>query len=79
VPHHLMISSERGVALKSQDCWTIPLTNQEHMELHQRGSKCHKEWFAERGLSDPEELAMALWQCSGDEEQMQLIVELRRP
>src|SRR6516165_4104065 len=45
-PHHLMIKDERGVGMKATDRWVIPLTWDEHAELHTHGSKEHDTWFA---------------------------------
>jgi hypothetical protein len=74
-----MIKDERGVGMKATDRWVIPLTWDEHAELHTHGSREHDAWFAERGLADPYELARQLWENRRDPEKMRLIVEMRRP
>ena len=77
--HHLMIASERGVGLRARDMWAVPLTNDEHRQLHNRGSKFHDQWFQERGLSDPRKIASLLWDNTGDLDKMRAVIEVNRP
>jgi hypothetical protein len=71
--HHLRIHNERGVGLRATDRWCVPLTRQEHMEVHRVGSKKEEEWFLARGIACYE-LANALWNAKGDLDAMRLIV-----
>jgi len=64
--HHLRVSAERGVAMKATDRWAVPLTHDEHMNLHTYGSRLELDWFAKHGVNDPYGLAKELWACSGD-------------
>lgn len=77
--HHLMISAERGVSLRARDMWAVPLTSQEHRELHKRGSKFHKEWFHERGIENIEQIARMLWDARGKFDEMLMIIQEHRP
>lgn len=58
--HHLRCAGGRGVGLKAEDRWAVPLTHEEHMELHRVGSKREFAWFASRGINCMA-LARALW------------------
>lgn len=49
-PHHLRIAEERGVGMKATDRWCVPLTHEEHMEVHRVGSRKEKQWFKDRGI-----------------------------
>jgi len=77
-PHHLRISSERGVGRKSTDRWAVPLTRDEHDEVHKVGSRKEFAWFQDRGI-DCYGLASALWTNTGDLERMDKIIEGNRP
>jgi hypothetical protein len=68
--HHLRVSAERGVGMKATDRWTVPLTRDEHEDLHRFGSRREVEWFARHGIPEPFALAQALWRCTGDEPAM---------
>jgi hypothetical protein len=72
-PHHLRLAEERGVGLKATDRWAIPLTHEEHMEVHMIGSKLEEQWFVDRGLLCYI-LARRLWDKKDDFEAMQRIV-----
>ena len=58
--HHLRVKGERGVGMRATDKWALPLTPDEHREIHHSGSRKEKEWFAARGV-DCYELSRALW------------------
>ena len=61
--HHLTggpAASERGVSMRASDRWVVPLTHEEHMDLHTFGSRLEREWFANRGV-DCYDLAEKLW------------------
>jgi len=72
-PHHLRVSNERGVGLKATDRWAIPLTRDEHEEIHTVGSKKEEDWLLARGI-DCYSLANALWQNTGNLKTMENIV-----
>ena len=59
-PHHLRIKGERGVGLRATDRWCLPLTREEHMEVHRVGSRREEQWFLDRGVQC-HVLARALW------------------
>lgn len=73
-PHHLRsIKEERGVGLRATDRWCVPLTREEHRQVHTIGSREEVGWFLDRGV-DSRALARALWDASGDLELMEQIV-----
>lgn len=76
-PHHLRVSSERGIGLKATDKWAIPLTRREHIDCHKVGSKKERDWFLARGI-DAYALAADLWEATGNLEKMRKIVENHR-
>ena len=59
-PHHLRVAQERGVGLKATDRWCVPLTREEHNEVHRLGSRKEEQWFVKRGVACYA-LAYALW------------------
>lgn len=75
--HHLCggpAATERGVSRKASDRWAVPLTHEEHMDLHTFGSRLEREWFANRGIVDVYGLADALWNARGLPERLERIV-----
>ena len=42
--HHMLRKGTRGVALKSEDRWAVPLCHYHHMELHKMGNE-NKFWL----------------------------------
>lgn len=64
--HHLQVPAERGVGMRATDRWAVPLTHDEHMDLHTFGSRLEREWFANRGIDDPYGMARELWAYSDD-------------
>ena len=72
-PHHLRCAGGRGIGLKAEDRWTVPMTRREHSDCHLVGSKRELEWFAERGI-DVTALATELWEASGNLDQMTNII-----
>lgn len=77
-PHHLRIASERGMAVKAPDRWSVPMCRIHHDEAHLVGTKVENRWFAERGIASVIDLAAALWNATGDLERMKLIIEAHR-
>lgn len=71
--HHLRKKDERGTGLKATDRWALPLTWDEHLEIHRYGSRKEEAWFAERGI-DCYALANALWQNRHDIEAMERVL-----
>ncbi len=65
--HHLKSGAagkDRGVGMRAQDKWGIPLEHFTHMDLERHGSRREYEYLAARGLHDPCGLAAALWDCA---------------
>jgi hypothetical protein len=63
--HHLKSAGGRGMGLRSEDRWALPMAHDEHMELERIGSRNEEAWFRERGV-DPLILAADLWKATGD-------------
>lgn len=72
--HHLRCAGGRGVSLKAEDRWALPLTRDEHRQVHTRGSKHEFEWFKERRGINCLDLAAALWSAFPDEKKMLLVL-----
>lgn len=73
--HHLKQGTgERGAGMRSTDKWAVPLCHVKHMELERLGSRNEWAWFRAHGISDPLELAAALWSNTGDLDRMRKIV-----
>ena len=77
-PHHLRVKGERGVGLKATDKWAVPLTRDEHDEVHKVGSRKEEAWFAARGISNCYELASALWAAGKSRDLMLRVLEAHR-
>lgn len=75
--HHLRIKEERGVGLKATDKWAVPLTPDEHREVHKVGSRKEEWWFAQYGV-DPYALALGLWSANYSLETMENVIEAHR-
>jgi hypothetical protein len=79
--HHLRCAGGRGVTLKAEDKWALPLTPDEHLgdksSVHAVGSKLEFKWFTDRGIN-PLELAKALWVAFPDEERMLRVLHAHR-
>lgn len=78
-PHHLksLLSQERGMGLKATDRWTVPLCRAHHDELERLGSRREIGWFSSFGV-DPHDLAMCLWNVSGDLDRMRKVLQAHR-
>lgn len=63
-----------GGAEKPSDCWTVPLTRDEHTDQHRHNER---EWWLKRGI-DPLDIALRLWAASGDDEAGEVIVREAR-
>jgi hypothetical protein len=72
--HHLRWSVERGVGMKATDRWAVPLTMEEHRELHTIGSREEEHWFLDRGVACYV-LASQLWFRRGDLSAMRLALD----
>lgn len=76
--HHLRCAGGRGVSLKAEDRWAVPLTPDEHVPgVHRVGSKQEFKWFMDRGIN-PLELASALWANRSDLDAMERVVQAHR-
>ena len=68
VVHHLKAGTgERGTQQKSSDKWGLPLCAEAHTGadgVESVASRREPEWFAERGIASPLDLAAALWAAS---------------
>lgn len=69
-PHHLLsIKDARGMAMKSQDWWTVPLCRRCHDRLHKEAvADTEHSWFSRNGLAWVYQYAERLWRLSGDSE-----------
>lgn len=76
--HHLRISKERGVGMKATDKWAVPLTPEEHREVHKVGSRAEAAWFRKRGIQNVYELAAGLWANKHSEEAMLRVIQAHR-
>jgi hypothetical protein len=68
-PHHLLnVPGRRGVGMKADDRYTVPLHPEIHSLLHREcASKTEDEWFVEHGVK-PDSMALFLWHNSGNQE-----------
>ena len=76
-PHHLRVLGERGIGLRATDRWAVPLTRDEHDDVHRVGSRKEEDWFLARNL-DIYSLANGLWQQTGDLARMLRVMEAHR-
>lgn len=77
--HHLQNGiKDRGLGMRSQDRWGLPLLHHLHMELHAKGSRNEPAWFVKHGIDDPLGLASALWHATGDLPRMIAILMANR-
>lgn len=73
-PHHLlgnMDGSPKGMGMKNEDRWTVPVCRKDHNAAHSTGND--EAWFAGLGI-DARSLASALWRVTGDDEAGQRVV-----
>jgi hypothetical protein len=63
----------RGLGLKAEDRWALPLAHEPHMESHRVSSRDERGWFLERGI-DPHALAKALWIATGNLDRMRRVL-----
>lgn len=71
-PHHLKsgpAKAERGVYLKATDRWSLPCCRVHHEMVERLPSTKETQFFMDAGV-DPHDLALALWQATGDVERM---------
>lgn len=62
--HHLKslgAGKERGIGRRASDRWGVPLSRAPHEGVEAVGSRNELRWFSEHGITDPHELAAALW------------------
>jgi hypothetical protein len=76
--HHLKCAGGRGVGMKAEDKWALPLTHDEHINGVERvGSKNEFKWFQDRGINCLD-LATALWTAFPDEVKMLNVLTAHR-
>ena len=76
--HHLKQGVKRGMAMKSEDRWTIPLCNDHHINgIERAGSKNEVQWFVVRGV-DCLTLAANLWARRHSLEEMGKVLEAHK-
>ena len=74
--HHLKSNAarlERGMSLRATDRWAVPLCRFHHEDLERIGSRNEESWFGSRGINACE-LALALWNSTGELSRMALIL-----
>jgi len=76
--HHLLQTNERGLGLRSTDKHTVPLCPTCHTDLHSYGSREERKWFARAGILNPIALALGLWDCGRNRNQMLRVMEAHR-
>mgnify|MGYP000185695457 CR=1 FL=1 len=77
--HHLKAGTgERGMGLRSTDKHAVPLCTHHHQEIEGQGARNEPKWFRSHGIFDALELALALWQASGDLDRMTRVIEAHR-
>lgn len=81
VAHHLLSVSGRGVARKADDRHTLPLTWEEHDELHKKcGSNgvWEERYFWDTFRINPKILARTLYALSGDIEAAEYVIHTHK-
>lgn len=79
-PHHLKhgpAKRERSAGRKATDRWLIPLCHNHHfygVEIDGRTARTEPKWFRDHGISEPVEIATALWAVSPNAAAMTRIV-----
>lgn len=68
VAHHLLsVPNTRGVGMKAPDCYTVPLTWNQHERLHHEcGAKTEEQWFEDNGIVAIQKLAERIYANTGD-------------
>ncbi len=72
--HHLKCTSERGMGVRSTDQYALPECIKCHDEIERAGAKNEVKYYQDRGITDPLELAEALWKNTGCEARMTAVV-----
>ncbi len=75
VPHHLLRGVVRGMGMRAGDQWVVPLCPEHHRELHAGGNET--EFFIRYGI-DPQALAYALYDCTGDADAGLTMIQMYR-
>lgn len=76
--HHLKAGVERGMGMKSEDRWTVPLCNYHHHQgVEKAGTKNEASWFQKRRI-DPLTLASSLWANRHDISAMHAVLTAHR-
>src|SRR5262245_35694107 len=80
IAHHLRCAGGRGVGMKSEDRWALPLTLDEHTACvdYTHGVRSREfEWFGEHGVNCLD-LATGLWGAFPNEQRMLWILQGHR-
>lgn len=64
--HHLKMTGDRGMGLRSQDKDAVPLCRAHHEDIERAGAKNEAAKFATWGIEDALQLASDLWRSRGD-------------
>ena len=77
VAHHLLIKGLRGMGKKAPDWYAVPLRADIHAALHDAVPKLMSEedWFLDHCTERADILAGLLWQCSGDHEAGEMLIQ----
>lgn len=65
----------KGMGTKSDDRFCLPVCAKHHLEAHTWGND--KEYFQLHGIMQPEKLALALFNCSGQYEKAMDLIKWR--
>lgn len=73
--HHIKSgTNERGMGVRSTDKWGVPMCMHHHDEIERAGTRNEVAKFQSWGIDDVHELAVSLWQATGNLAQMTKIV-----
>lgn len=72
--HHLLMTDDRGMGLRSRDRDAVPLCFRHHEDLHRAGSKNEAKVFAGWGIADALQLSADLYRQSGDVPKMNAVL-----
>lgn len=77
VAHHLLMKQLRGMGKRAPDWFAVPLRPDIHVDLHKNvpANLSEEAWFSACGIERADLLAGLLWQCSGDLETAETLIE----
>lgn len=77
--HHLKMTGDRGMGLRSQDKDAVPLCRTHHDEVERAGAKNEAAKMRSWDIKDPLQLASDLWKATGDVGRMtRILIEHKR-